>query len=431
LKIIGSTAAEIYECIREAVQTGALKAGDSLPPVRELGETLGVNRNTVAAAYQRLVKAGLARSQGRYGTTISEQPQAGEQEGRSADTALIDLADGNPDPDALIDLVAFTSGSWPRPYLYGDDTVINELRHWATGWLASDVPEEFELELTHGAVDAIERLAVAHLVAGDQVAVEEPCFLGTINALRLAGMHASGVAVDAEGMLPQSLEAALEGGARAVLITPRAHNPTGCSLSQVRARQLQAVLVKYPNVLIIVDDHFALLAESQYYSVIPETSTRWALIRSLSKALGPDLRIAFLACDAATAERLQTRLAPGMTWVSHILQTIVIRCLTDEATHTHLARIREQYSGRREQLTSLLKSHGIDSFPSADGFNVWVPLSQDMKDVAYELAKRGWLVRLGSAFTVQESAQAIRITVSKLTDNLAQDFARSLHASIK
>ena len=39
-------------------------------------------------------------------------------------------------------------------------------------------------------------------------------------------MAAIGVAMDDEGMLPRALEAALEKGARAVLITPRAHNPT-------------------------------------------------------------------------------------------------------------------------------------------------------------------------------------------------------------
>lgn len=430
MKITGSTAAEIYECIREAVQVGTLQPGDSLPPVRELGEELSLNRNTVAAAYQRLVKAGIAMTQGRYGTSICEQPQAGEQEGLSTDTALIDLADGNPDPDALIDISTYTSGKWPRPFLYGDETVLPELHRWGKEWLAQDCPTGFELELAHGAVDAIERLAAAHLVSGDKVAVEQPCFLGTINALRLSGMHAVGVVIDEEGMVPESLEAVLKGGARAVLITPRAHNPTGCSLSNSRAKEISKVLAHYPNVFVIVDDHFALLAETAYYSVIPETSTRWALIRSLSKALGPDLRVAFLACDAGTAERLRTRLAPGMTWVSHILQTIIARCLIDKGTIPHLNQVRLQYSERRANLRRLLDGIGISSFESSDGFNVWIPIQGDLKDVGYELAKRGWLVRLGSAFTVQDCPQALRVTVSKLPDDLAQAFATDLKASL-
>lgn len=430
MKITGSTAAEIYECIRAGVQAGSLVPGQSLPPVRELGEELGVNRNTVAAAYQRLVKAGIALTQGRHGTSICEKPEAGEQEGRSTDSALFDLADGNPDPEALIDVSEYLGSKWPRPYLYGDETVLRELRHWGEQWLKPDCPSSAEVELTNGAVDAIERLAVAHLVAGDKVAVEQPCFLGTINALRLSGMQAVGVAIDDEGMIPEALADALQAGARAVLITPRAHNPTGCSLSKKRAAAIKEILGNYPHVLIIVDDHFALLAESDYHSVIPATSNTWALIRSLSKALGPDLRTAFIACDPQTGERLRTRLAPGMTWVSHILQTIILRCLTSEATRGTVKEVGQRYGRNRQKLRELLNSEGIDSFKASDGFNVWISISGDPKDLALELAKRGWLVRVGSAYTVTESPNAIRVTVSRLTDDLAKAFVKDLRTCL-
>ncbi|STU97074.1 transcriptional regulator of pyridoxine metabolism [Klebsiella pneumoniae subsp. ozaenae] len=47
-----------------------MQPGEVLPPVRELASQLAVNRNTVAAAYKRLVTSGLAVSQGRNGTAI-------------------------------------------------------------------------------------------------------------------------------------------------------------------------------------------------------------------------------------------------------------------------------------------------------------------------------------------------------------------------
>lgn len=62
--IVGKTASEIFDSIRHLVQSGALKPGDVLPPVRELAGKLSVNRNTVAAAYKRLVTSGTAISQG-------------------------------------------------------------------------------------------------------------------------------------------------------------------------------------------------------------------------------------------------------------------------------------------------------------------------------------------------------------------------------
>lgn len=110
-------------------------------------------------------------------------------------------------------------------------------------------------------VDAIERLLSAHLLPGDSVAVEDPCFLSSISMLRYSGFNASPVSIDREGMQPEQLEQALSKSARAVILTPRAHNPTGCSLSAARAAAIQ-VLSRYPQTLVIIDDHFALLANT-------------------------------------------------------------------------------------------------------------------------------------------------------------------------
>ena len=268
MKIIGKTSLAISDCIREMVRNRDLLPGDSLPPVRELAANLEVNRNTVATAYQRLAKAGIAITQGRLGTSICAPPRSGEQEGLSTGTVLVDLADGNPNPQWLPEPQELVSLCQLKPFLYGEDTMLPELRQLGNDWFKPDCPSDNILELTHGAMDAIERLAAAHLVPGDKVAVEDPCFLGTINTLRLAGMQTVGIAVDDAGMRLDKLETAINDGVRAVLVTPRAHNPTGCSLSKPRADALKQILAAHPNVLVIIDDHFASLAETPYYSVI-------------------------------------------------------------------------------------------------------------------------------------------------------------------
>ncbi|NVM77424.1 DNA-binding transcriptional MocR family regulator [Duganella sp. SG902] len=429
--ITGTTAIEIADCIRALVQDGRYQPGDSLPPVRELAERLGVNRNTVSAAYQRLTKAGLAVAQGRLGTSIVAPPSAGEQEGVSPDTPLIDLAHGNPNADWLPDAAPLLAGRSLRSALYGEDTILPELRASGASWFADDCPPGWELELTGGAVDGIERLAAAQLVAGDKVVVEDPCFLGSINALRLSGMQTVGVPLDDEGMQAQALRRALEQGARAVLLTPRANNPTGCSLSQRRAAEIRQVLADHPNALVIIDDHFALLAGTPYYSVLPASTTRWALLRSVSKGLGPDMRLAFVACDAGTAARLRTRLAPGMTWVSRILQTVVAACLGSAEVRGQIAAARAGYAARRAELRDELAAQGIAPPPPADGLNLWIPLRRDARDVAYALARKGWLVRLGSAYDVQGKSQAIRVTVSTMRDGQARQFAQDLKSALR
>jgi DNA-binding transcriptional MocR family regulator len=184
-------------------------------------------------------------------------------------------------------------------------------------------------------------------------------------------------------------------------------------------------------VVVIVDDHFALLAETPYHSVIPATTVRWAVLRSVCKGLGPDMRLAFVACDAETAARLRTRLAPGMTWVSRLLQAIVGVCLSSSDVRAQIDAARAAYSARRAELYAALLELGIKLPKPTDGLNVWIPLNKDAKDVAYALAKKGWLVRLGSAYDVQRQSQAIRITVSTMQDGQAQQFAKDLAHALR
>ena len=104
---------------------------------------------------------------------------------------------------------------------------------------------------------------------GDRIAVEDPCFLGSLNVFNAAGHAPLPVAVDANGMQVESLRQSLEAGARAVLLTPRAHTPTGASLDAKRARALRQVLAAYPQVAVLIDDHYALLSQQAYHSVLP------------------------------------------------------------------------------------------------------------------------------------------------------------------
>ncbi|WP_171923140.1 transcriptional regulator PtsJ [Salmonella bongori] len=428
--IDGKTASEIFNSIRQHIIAGTLQAEDALPPVRELASELNVNRNTVAAAYKRLITAGLAQSLGRNGTVIKGNPSPVALEGGNPDTLLHDLSGGNPDPQRLPDLSRYFARLSRTPHLYGDAPVSPELHAWALRWLQEAMPGPGEIDITSGALDAIERLLWAHLLPGDNVAVEDPCFLSSINILRYAGFNASPVSVDSEGMQPEKLEQALSQGARAVILTPRAHNPTGCSLSARRAATLQNILARHPQVLVIVDDHFALLSSSSWQPVIAQTTQHWAVIRSVSKTLGPDLRLAVVASDSVTSAKLRLRLNAGSQWVSHLLQDLVCACLTDPDYQHRLAQTRQFYAARQQKFASALLQHGIAISPG-DGLNAWLPLEAHSQATAFTLAKAGWLVREGEAFGVSGPSHGLRITLSTLSDSeintLAADIDQALH----
>ncbi|WP_075255811.1 MocR-like B6 salvage transcription factor PtsJ [Herbaspirillum camelliae] len=426
MQIKGETASDIFDSVRALARGGDLLPGQALPTVRSLAATLGVNRNTVSLAYQRLAAAGVAVTQGRLGTVICEPAGSDEQEGVPPDSPLADLSSGNPAPAWLPDIGAAMPGRVYQSRLYGEPPIGPALDTLGHHWLAPDSRDGLALNLTHGAVDAVERLLATYLVAGDRVAVEDPCFLGSINTLRTQGLQAVGVPMDGEGMQALGLERALAQGAQAVIVTPRAQNPTGCSLSPERAQALREVLAQHPHVLVIVDDHFSLLSTMEYYSVLPANARRWALVRSVSKMLGPDLRLAFVGSDGQTADRLRLRLSGGTTWVSHLLQDAVSACLSSAKVGAQIQQARDDYARRRLGMAAVLQARGLRCSLPADGLNLWLPLPHSGQAVVSAMALRGWLVRAGDAFGIETPAHGLRITVSGLEQNAFDTFGDAL-----
>ncbi len=407
----GTTASGIAASVRDLVGMGRVRGGDALPPIRSLAHELGVNRNTVAAAYRLLVAAGVAETRGRGGTVITGVPEVA-RDGMSVPRELVDLASGNPDPRLLPDVVEYVDGYVAS--LYGAPVEHDDLVAWAREHLGREC-----VTVTHGAVDAIERLLAVHLTRGDAVAVEDPCFLAHISTLRLNGFAAESVAVDAAGMSPDGLERALRAGARAVICTPRAQNPTGASLTRERAAALRDVLARHPQVLVIEDDHFWALSGAAYHRITPAEMPRWALVRSVAKFLGPDLRLAFVAADEDTTDRLHARLGPATTWVSHLLQHAVAGMLADPLIEQLRQTARSAYAERAALL--------VDALPIApaitpDGLNVWIETAA----TADALAARGWRVRPADDFAVGRTIDAVRVTTSTLTAEQAEAFATDL-----
>ena len=424
--IVGKTASEIFDNIRHLVQSGVLKPREVLPPVRELAGKLSVNRNTVAAAYKRLVTSGLAISQGRNGTAIKTHNTLPALEGGDPSSPLKDISSGNPDPTRLANVKNYLSAIAAAPRLYGDAAVDPRLAAWAHAWMSKDSGVDAEINLASGAIDALERLLCALLLPGDSVAIEDPCFLSSINMLRYAGFTPSPVPVDAEGMQPDALEEALRNGARAVIITPRAHNPTGCSLSEPRARAIRDILARYPQVLVIIDDHFALLSSTPWHSPLAAESRRWALVRSLSKTLGPDMRLAIVASDCETSAALRLRLNSGSQWVSHLLQDLVIACLNDDAFMASLTESRRHYRRQHEKLIAALARCGITHLTPGDGLNFWFPLEEPSQPVALRLAHAGWLVREGETFGIRAPSHGLRLSLATLSDEEINKLASDL-----
>jgi DNA-binding transcriptional MocR family regulator len=427
VQYIGTGAESIAANVEEAISHGTLAPGDALPPIRELAGRLGVNANTVAAAYRLLRKRGAVETAGRRGTRVRHRPATTPRSllGLDVPAGVRDLSTGNPDPALLPIASAWVPQA--RPLLYGEPAMSPELVDHTRAALAADGVPANHLAVTSGALDGIERALSAHLRPGDRVAVEDPGWANLLDLLAALGLSAEPVRVDDDGPLVADLARALGRGVRAVVVTNRAQNPTGAALSTDRADALRELLAGCADDLLLVeDDHCAGIAGAPLHTLAGSTG-HWAFVRTASKAYGPDLRVAVLAGDRRTVERVHGRLRLGAGWVSHLLQDLAVSVWSNEAASRLVGEAEGRYTSTRTRLRGALAERGIAAH-GRSGLNVWVPVPDETVAIT-RLLGAGWAAAPGARFRIR-TPPGIRITIADLSANEIDPLADAITEAV-
>ncbi len=409
-----SSASDLVEDVEDRVAARILQPGDRLPSVRDHAVALGIAPNTVAAAYRRLRDRGVVVGRGRQGTLIAERPLVAAAVSHSVPAGAVDAMSGNPDPLLLPDLErAMSHALRLTSARYGDALLNRELAAAGRQLFEADGVDAEHLTVVSGAMDAIERSLGAHLRPGDPVGVEDPGYASIHQLVAGLGFVVVPIAIDDEGMRPEALASAIRGGLAAVIVTPRSSNPTGAAFTQARAEELSDVLGENPDVFVLEDDHAGPVAGVDFAGVRGRRQ-RWVTIKSASKSLGPDLRVALVAGDRDTVDRIEGRLQVGPGWVSHLLQATVAYLLTDRDAQAVVRRARESYAHRRNRLKAALADNGVHAH-ARSGLQVWIPVA-DEQGVVMAMLQRGFAVRAGGIYRIQ-TPPAIRVTTAALADD--------------
>lgn len=402
----------LANAVSHAIGEGELAEGAVLPPIRRVADELALSPSTVGAAWKLLSRAGAIRSEGRRGTVVLARRGPGPVRYRRAigrSLALgVDLSTGVPDGELLPDLGpafvnlhrAWTSNS------YLDDPIIPGL----VDALRADWPYDSEdFAIVDGAMDAVDHVAALTLRFGDLVVVENPSFPPLLDLLEGLGVRVLGVDLDDEGLVTDALTVALDRGPKALFLQPRAHNPTGVSMSEARAMAIASRLSDR-DVVIVEDDSAGAIASSAPVSLGTWLAEKTVHIRSFSKSHGPDLRLAALSGPSELMGRLRERRLLGQGWTSRLLQAVLLDLLERPESREEVARARVTYARRRAAVVNALTELGV-RVTGGDGLNIWLPVCDETTALLY-LASHGIGAAAGSPFVTRQPTQPhLRITV--------------------
>ncbi len=385
---------QLTKALKDAIQSGRLAPGQSLPSSRELAQSLGISRDTIVRSYDDLSSQGFIQMKTTRGTFVSPNPPTNVS---SPTVQVVKESPLLPVLSAFANRVVALSGRSPGC------ADIAELNHGAAPadvlpfaiWrqmlnrrcAAADVNNlEFAEEeifgyrplrqqisrfLNHAKglsstpsnvivfsdsqshLDLVARMTIN---PGDLVVCENPGYTGARELFQAYGARIHTVPVDEHGMMIAPLNQ-LEERCKLLYVTPSHQDPTGAVMPL--ARRLELLAWAENNCDFIIEDGF----DSDYfYGMVPPpalqsltSSVRVFYIYSFWKTLFPLVSTGCLVLPPELVDsfyRAKLYLQRNFSLLEH-------QALTDYLAEGHLERhihkTRNLYNRRKQALTVALK----------------------------------------------------------------------------
>jgi len=459
---------QIAHALMHEIHRGRLKPGDGLPGYRTLAAQLGVNRNTVMAAFRELQVEGWVASKPGEGSLVAQHPPArlpgadappvamgfdlggaARQEADAGPADLLKVGSGVPDPRLLPS--AALARAYRRALTLNRQSALTledpqghpQLREALARMLAGTrgIPAAPEcLLVTRGSQMASFLVAEALCRPGDTVAVEALGDRRGWEVIVKTGARCLPVPVDEGGLRIAALESLLqESPLRAVLVTPQRQYPTLAVLAPERRARLLELAARHRFAILEVDQESEFQFEGRASAPLAADDPAGVVIHvgTLSKIFSPSLRLGFVHGPAPLIERMRGLRLAFDRQGDMVLERAMADLMEDGEVARHLNRMHLVYRHRRDILCAALRRKLGDAItvesPSG-GLGLWVKVQEgiDVDAWAARALAHGVAFQPGRQFAFDGGPVAgLRLGFSNHAEPELEEVARRMTAALR
>lgn len=405
------------------IDEGKYPPGSQLPAHRALADELGTTPATVSKAYNVLTEQGRIESHVGRGSFVCEPTSLSQviQSDTGQETINFSILQPCFDLEHLQGLDKHTQAAMRTTdrvqlHRYAENSGLWQHRETGVVWnqaFGSDNRLADRVLMTNGAQHAISALIECLTQPGDLVAVEARTYPGILSVLNLLGRRYTGIEMDEQGMVAEALDQVCQREKPAmVIVVPSHQNPTGITMPAKRREELAEVIDRH-GIWLLEDDIYGFLnAEvvSPITNLIPD---RGFYISSLSKALSPGLRCAWVQAPVQQSERL-AHFIRASVWLAPPMVFATAASLIGSGDGLKLADRQRQIAVQRHNLAQTVLPASAPCRNSGS-YQLWISLPEYWNADEFALAakEQQLLVSSGRFFNaVAAPVNAVRLSVT-------------------
>jgi len=247
-----------------------------------------------------------------------------------------------------------------------------------------------------GAMHAIICCLLGLFEPGDKIAVDSLTFTGFKNAAQLSHIKLEPIAMDSEGMIPESLENTCNKfRIKGIYLMPNMQNTTATTMSTERKKAIADIILRY-KLILIEDDiyNFANIAEQTALStLIPDNGI---FIWGISKAFFPGFRVAFTVVPERFLYRF-TQAVTNTVWMAPTISSELVTQLIESGDAIEIKNKKKQMIAHRLQLAKDIFK-GFSFHTTENSMFLWLNLPEGWSCADFENAALMNRVRVVSAY---------------------------------